>query len=760
MPARKQLRIEIRTFAKIRAAAHHHVDKTAVILSRKFSVYPSRRPGRWLLGLSALVLVSAWLLGTHALAVLESPPSSWLVYDRRGLFLGQLNVQPEGYGYWPLAQLPPRVAAATLALEDRRFWEHPGVDFYALGRAIWQNWRSGQRISGASTIAMQVARLQNPAPRTGYAKLREMGVAVWLTQRWGREAVLRHYLQRAPYGNRVHGIGLAAWYYFDKPPEDLSWAEMALLTAIPQAPSRMNPLQPRGLQRAKQRGLRILAQLSAQNTLSQAEYHLAIQQLRDLPAPARKQRPQASLHALLALEPVLQRQPPAQPLVRSSLDLHLTQQAQHLLQATLPQWLDRGAENAAVLVVEPHTGAILAYVGSADYFNRPQHGAVDFARLRRPAGSTLKPFFYGLALEQGSLRPDSLLPDLPYHTPGQFQNADLDHLGWLRPRQALANSRNLPAVQVLAQVGLERAYHWLGTIGIHPRLESASRYGLALALGSLPVRLLDLTAGYTVLANEGLYQPLRWLETTPAPAQRQLSTDTARLISLFLADPQARLPSFPRMGPTEYPFPVAVKTGTSQGYRDAWTVAYSRQFLVSAWVGRTDARPMDRLSGAEGAGSLVQALLYQLHADLTPAQRLALEFPVPRRYQAQDLCIDPSRPQLALGDCPHTQSEWLSTAKPPLRPQAALPAQVQILSPPANARLLRNPQLPSQFNTLALQAESTVPGQIVWLVNEQPFATAEADQPVRWPLQPGTYRIQAQLALRPERSPPVTIQVE
>lgn len=715
---------------------------------------------RRLLSAGVVLVAIFWLLHTYTLAVLLSPPASWLVYDRRGLFLGQLNAQPDGYGYWPLTDLPPRVAAATLILEDRRFWQHPGVDAYALGRALWQNVRSGRRISGASTLAMQLARMQHPAPRTQLAKLREMGVALWLTQRWGREAVLRHYLQLAPYGNRVHGIGAAAWYYFDKPPEDLSWAEMALLTAIPQAPSRMNPLHPRGLHRAKQRGARILAQLHTQGTLSSAEYRLAQQQLAHLPTPVRKQRPTATLHALLALEAALQQHPPTDPLVHSTLDLHLTQQAQALLQQRLPQWQGRGAENAALLVVEPQSGAILAYVGSADYFQAAQHGAVDFAKLRRPAGSTLKPFFYGLALEQGSLRPDSLLPDLPYHTPGQFQNADLDHLGWLRPRQALANSRNLPAVQVLAQIGLERAYTWLGEIGVHPRQESASRYGLALALGSLPVRLLDLTAGYTVLANEGRHQPLRWLETPTPSATRKFSPDTARLISLFLADPQARLPSFPRMGPTEYPFPVAVKTGTSQGYRDAWTVAYSRQFLVGAWVGRTDARPMDRLSGAEGAGSLVQAMLHQLHAHLTPAQRLALEFPLPQHYQAQTLCTDPQRPQLALDACAQTQNEWLPATQAPMQPPLALPAQVQILSPQPNARLLRNPQLPSQFNTLALQAESTVPGQVVWWINDVPFATADAGSPVRWPLQPGTHRIQAQLALRPERSAPITIRVE
>jgi penicillin-binding protein 1C len=713
----------------------------------------------WLCG-AGLALFAAL---TYNLAQLHSPEASWLAYDRHGVFLGQLNAQPEGYGYWPLAMLPPRIAAATLALEDRRFWRHPGFDLYALGRATWQNLSSGRRISGGSTVAMQLARLQQPAPRTLWVKLRETGVAFWLTQRYGREAVLRQYLRLAPYGNRVHGIAAAARFYFDKPADDLSWAEIALLTAIPQAPTKMNLLHPAGLTRARQRGARILTHLRDQDMLSPAEYTLAQQQLAVMPPPVRKIRPTATLHAILALEQALRNHPPAQPLLRTTLDLAMTQQAAQVVSAQLLEWRSRGAENAALLVVEPQSGAMRVYLGAADYFDRQHHGAVDFARLRRPAGSTLKPFFYALALEQGLLHPDSLLADLPYHTPGQFQNADLDYLGWLRPRQALANSRNLPAVQVLAKLGLERGYAWLGELGVHPKQEPAARYGLTLALGSLPVRLSDLTGGYTVLADAGKFHPLHWLDTTPpVTPQSGLSADTAALVSLFLADPQARLPSFPRMGPTEYPFPVAVKTGTSQGYRDAWTVAYSRRFLVSAWVGRTDARPMDRLGGAEGAGTLVQTLLLALHAS-GQGQLSDLAFPLPRRYQPSLLCLDPTQSN-PRADCAHAQTEWLL----PAAPSAALlsqqvadrPAQLSILSPRTGVRLLRNPQLPSQFNTIALKAESSVPGQILWLVDGKPFQTADLETGVRWPLSPGEHRIQAQLALRPERSASITIWVE
>src|SRR5581483_1888996 len=235
-------------------------------------------------------------------AALVAPKPTPILLDRNGGFLAQIPDDGDaGYGYWEIGALPPRVVAATVALEDRRFWWHPGIDPAAVARALWQNLSSGTRVSGASTLAMQVARMQQPASRSYFNKTREAATALFLTLRYGREAVLRQYLKLAPYGNGSHGIAHAARFYFDKPVADLSWAEIAFLAAIPQAPGRMNPLAPDGRSDAIARGHRILAALRTGAVISAAELKLATAQLDQLPLLDRRIRPENALHAILNL---------------------------------------------------------------------------------------------------------------------------------------------------------------------------------------------------------------------------------------------------------------------------------------------------------------------------------------------------------------------------------------------------------------------------------------------------------------------------
>src|SRR5205823_1082062 len=287
----------------------------------------------------------------------------------------------------------PRVVAATLAVEDRRFWRHPGVDPLAVVRGVGQNLRAGRRASGASTIAMQVARLERPGPRTYPRKLVEALAALALTARYGHAAVLAHYLRIAPYGNRVRGIAYAARRYLGKPVEDLSWAETAFLVAIPQAPARMNPYRERGRARAAERGRRILDTLLAGNVLGRDEYELAVRQIAALRIPPLGRRPSDALHAVLHLERLFRdgASPPA-PLVDTTLD--------------------------------------------------------------------------ALALERGAITPATILDDI-LRTPGDITNADEAFLGPLLPRVALANSRNVPAANLLDRIGLDDGYAFLRDLGLH-----------------------------------------------------------------------------------------------------------------------------------------------------------------------------------------------------------------------------------------------------------------------------------------------------
>ncbi len=623
------------------------------------------RPGaRWAALGMALVLLAAGVRGWQ-LSDLHAPPPSLLLLDRHGEFLAEsADAVEAGYGYWPLQALPPRVVAATLALEDRRFWDHPGVDLLAIARAVWQNLRSGERVSGASTIAMQVARMQNPGPRSYGRKLVEAFTGLFLTLRHGREAVLGHYLRLVPYGNNIHGIAYAARRYLDKPVADLSWAEIAFLSAIPQAPSATNPFDYRGRLRAIRRGQRILVALRAKGVIEPAAYALAGRQLERIRVPAERRRPVSALHAILRLEQELRNRDRATASdfrIHTSLDLELQRKVEQLARARLGRWQQAAAEAVAVIVLDRRSAEVLAWLGSSDYFG-PHGGAIDYTGILRSPGSALKPFIYALALDRGVIGPGTVLYDLPAFSNG-ISNIDYRYLGPLLPRQALANSRNVPATRLTGSVGLDEVAKFLFQLGLDDGERPASHYGVGIAVGAMPTTLERLVRAYGALSNDGELSDPVWVRGgAPHSRKRVLSVAAARLVTLFLADPLARLPSFPRMGTTEYPFPVALKTGTSQGYRDAWTVAWSRDYLVGVWVGRADTLPMHRLGGAGSAAALAQDVLGHLHQDQLDG--LAdLAFQPPPDHQPFSVCALTG--QRARGLCDPTVTEWFPAAAPP-----------------------------------------------------------------------------------------------
>lgn len=595
---------------------------------------------------------------------LRGPPPSTLLLDRQGRFIAEVAGQGEEYGYWPVQALPPRVVAAALALEDRRFDSHPGVDPLALVRALYQNLSSGRRVSGASTIAMQVARLLDPGERSYWRKARETWRALVLTLRYGRSEVLAAYLRLVPYGNRVHGIAYAARRYLDKPVADLSWAEIAFLSAIPQAPTLLNPFREDGRQRAIARGGRILEKLRDTGLLSAAEFELARQQIRDIRLPAIPVRPAHSLHAVFKLKQVLAAAPRggAEPYrVVTTLDLDLQESVATLAGAAVAEWESRGAGNAAVILLDRKTNGVLAWLGSTDYFDKDQAGALDYAQTPRSPGSTLKPFFYALAFDRDKITPATILDDLPAVSEG-IANADKAYLGPLLPRQALANSRNVPVARLLNDIGLEEGYAFLRELGLHDNEQDARHYGLGLVIGAMPVTLERLVQAYSVLANDGHWRSLNWVPDQAGTERQLLSPATARLLTLHLSDAGARLPSFPRMGSTEYAFPVALKTGTSQGLRDAWTVAYSQRYLLGVWVGHPDARPMRELTGASSAAELARQILNQLHG--SERHGFAdLAFPPPEGYRPVSLCALSGK--RATPACDRVFEEWFKPGQEP-----------------------------------------------------------------------------------------------
>lgn len=701
----------------------------------------------WKIGLIGM----AALAGAATLQIvpdirLDAPtPTAW-VTDSAGDFITQIGHQsarPGGgrqveYGYWPVSP-PPRVVAATLALEDRRFWQHPGVDPVAILRAAWQHLRGG-RGSGASTIAMQVVRMQHPRPRTLWSKAIEAGAAIGLVVRYGHAAVLAQYLRLAPYGESSHGIAHAARWYFDRPAEDLTVAQAALLCSIPQSPGHLSLRRAGRLQGRARRA--ILAMDLDGPTRDDALAALA----ETVPRPAPRRPPD------LLLVQRLQRLGPAGegPIVRTTLDLGMQDWVRRRADAHLARWRADGAQQAAVMVLRRRDRAVLADVGG----QTSGLGGIDFSREFRSPGSTLKPFLYAIGLDRGLITPQQIATDTPERATG-ISNADHDFLGALLPRQALANSRNVPAAALLRRIGLQPAFDALRRLGLHDQTGSPDRFGLAMAIGALPTTLERLMRAYATLADDGRDRPLTWVAGTAAPTSQVIGLDAARLVGRFLSDPIARLPSFPRYGSSEYPFAVALKTGTSQGYRDAWTLAWSRDYVVGVWVGRGDAGPMTRLSGARAAAGLAQEVMLHLHGSLR-TDLLAGEFAPPPGRVATELCARTGRP--AAPDCAERLTEWVH----PEPPAAVLPeARLAITRPDNNLHVWRNPNLPAALNRLVLHA-SVEPkaAQIVWLLNGQPISTAQSDAPLVWTMVPGRYRFQIRLASQAAASPPVNVVVE
>ncbi|HMN72106.1 MAG TPA: transglycosylase domain-containing protein [Rhodoblastus sp.] len=753
----------------------------------------ARNDGKRLaVGLACLTTIAAIALAAVALsrAHLAAPKPTLIVTDRNGAFITQVSFAEDrnaaDYGYWPLERAPDRVVRATLALEDRRFAEHFGVDPQSVARALWKNLRGRGQRSGASTIAMQIARMQNPAPRNLLNKAIEAATAVALTARYGREALLAHYLRLTPYGNGSHGIAHAARFYFDKPVADLSWAEIALLSAVPQSPTRMNLLKPEGMNRAIRRGQRALEELARQGVITPLEFADAKKQLARMHTPRALRRPDALhvalLYERLAREGRIAPATPYDPRVRATLDLALQAQATKIARKYLGPWRDAGAEQAAVMIVERGSREILARVGSTDYADR-RAGAFDFTRVQRSPGSTLKPFLYALALERGAIKPTDIMADLPEGASG-VNNADGMFLGPLLPRQALANSRNVPATNLLKQTGLETTFRFLHDLGLHNVEAPAENFGLSMAIGSLPTSLEHLVRAYSALAEDGKFADLVYAKDQPQREPRRLiSTDSSRLVASFLSDPVARLPSFSRYGPTEYNYPVALKTGTSQGYRDAWIVAFSEKVVVGVWVGRGDAGPMKNVSGATAPARIAHALLDAIHR-VKPGDITAGRFPPPPGRVAVDICATSGK--VSTGACGQTLTEWVRPDEMPPRAEAietpapilrgwareegyriAEPASASgdvkliVSTPENNSRIWANPEQPASLNRLILKArvEPRVE-QIVWYVDGEPFAITDPDRPVYWPMKAGAHRIQARLPLRAGASKAVHVTIE
>ncbi len=752
--------------------------------------------------LLAAIAFGFWLrLGPLPPGLLEdlAQPSTVIV-DRTGEALYEVRSDSGTRGTALSANaLPPMLSAATLAAEDVRFYSHVGVDPVAIARALYRNVRARHIVQGGSTITQQVAKLllarQEGGQRTrGWrAKVHEAIVALRLEHRLTKAEILAIYLNRAPYGNQIDGAARAAEAYFGRDVATLTAAEAAFLAALPQQPGRFNPWRTPG--RAEPRQRRILGTMAARNWLSAADL-----------ASARAERVSLNRRTTTLLAPhfveraLADAGEPRPRRIETTLDAALQRHVAGIVAANREALTQHHAMNVAVAVLDNRSGEWLAWEGSGNYFDAAHGGAIDGVSAPRQPGSALKPFTYAAAFERGTT-PAQVLADVPSQfptaEPGVLyspRNYDGQFRGPLLARTALAGSENVPAVALASDVGVSTIARLLRKAGLTTLDKTAAHYGLGITLGDVEVRLDELVAAYAAFARGGeTIAPVSWRRADgrrpkPAAGARIVSAATAFWITDILTDPEARAYIFGRGGSLEFPFPVAVKTGTSQAYHDNWAIGYTREVTVGVWVGNFDRTPLRGSSGVTGAGPIfhdvMMAAVERARESVVSRPNAPILEP-PAHFRRVEVCAVSGLTPTA--SCPTHVLEWLPAGAqttvcdwhvsdghettvvwpepfqrwahasgpsgrrtlPLAAPSAAAAKQVAaapesrdlaITEPLAGALYLSDPTLRAEFQTLALRARGA-DGALRWSVDGQVVGTAEEHETVRWSLVRGVHVI-------------------
>ncbi|MEM7012930.1 MAG: transglycosylase domain-containing protein [Verrucomicrobiota bacterium] len=587
-----------------------------------------------------------------------------LITDRNGEPLRRFLVNGEEVvtPFASLDRIPKDLIDATVAAEDKRYWDHGGLDFAAIIRAGKDAARHGRQVSGASTISQQLVKITTnpPRPRTLKTKAIEAVCARKLEMLRSKDWILENYLNRLPYGNMRMGCRAAAEGYFGKPLGDLSLAECAFLAGLPNKPTRFNPY--RNFDGAKNRQVWILNRMHEDGYITDEELKRAKDERLVIVRGGGAFRAPHAVDLIVSQHPK-QLTPGKVP---STIDLQLQEVAAQKIDEHL-QFIASRREtspflHAAVVVIDNETSEVIALTGSRDYFSSAA-GQINGAWIPRSPGSALKPFTYLLAMERG-FPSTTVLPDIrtDFSTPsGAYRpvNYDRTYSGPIMIRYALGNSLNIPAVRMLQQVGGPKPMHeMMVSLGMSTLTKPPVDYGLGLTIGTAEVRLLELVNAYACLARLGEWRPYRLLLDEPAAAEptQLFSKENCFIIADMLSDPASRAQSFGWRNPLNFEeYKVAAKTGTSSDYRDAWAIGYTPEFSVGVWVGNFDNTPLDHFSGVAGAGPIFHAMIEHLHETVDPTW-----FERPRAVK--EIHVDPfTGRKLQQSDT----REWIHESYPP-----------------------------------------------------------------------------------------------
>ena len=621
------------------------------------------------------------------------------IYDSEGHLLYEVT-DPHGGRRTkvPFSQISRRLIDATVATEDREFWNHPGFDPIAILRAFYYNFTEQRIVSGGSTITQQVARnvLLTPEERvqqTASRKIKEIILAAELTRTYPKKTILQIYLNEAYYGNLAYGIQAAAETYFGVDAADLTLAQASFLAGLPQSPATYDPFGG-GYDLALARHDDVLGLMVEDGYITRAEAEAAAAEIRAYQFQAPQLDLTTAPHFVVYVRQTLEAEYGPEALYRgeglriyTTLDPNLQALAEQAVRDGVAALADRNATNGALVALDPTTGHILAMVGSTDFYNEDIDGQVNVALRCRQPGSSIKPLTYVAAFER-DWTPATLMWDLETEFPDGANppyvpvNYDGKYHGPMLLRDALANSYNVPAVEALRFVGTDGMLDMASKLGVeslvHPELycpeypyDQPPTYGLALTLGGGEVKLLEMTAAFAVFDNGGVRVPpspiLRiensggevLVDNSAPEGEQVVSPQHAYLITSILSDYQARCRAFRCPSILELARPAAAKTGTTDDFRDAWTIGYTPDLVTGVWVGNSDNSPMTNLPGAAGAGPVWHNFMEAAHADL-PVRG----FERPPGLIEREICADSGASPSEY--CPRRRMEVFAEDQPPL----------------------------------------------------------------------------------------------
>lgn len=694
-------------------------------------------------GLLLLVAVKTYQdVKTPSLAIrnMVTPGERFAVLDRQGEPLGiSFQTRFNMMDVQPLHQMPDILRRAFVTSEDRRFFEHNGIDWRARLAAAWQDMRSSRAKRGASTISEQVVRIVNPRPRTLWSRWVEGFEAMLLERKYSKGEILEFYLNQVPYAANRRGVAQAARYYFNRDLHTLTEKEMLALAVLPRAPSALDlynhptaiePALKRLSQAMEQRG-----ELPKGETEKLASQRLALE-------PSSK--PPSATHFINFIRETVSYRLSDNGVLLTTLDGNLQQKAQTLLDERVKSLQRKRLHNGAVLVVDHTTGEIMAWAvaGAADPKNQTPGSAIDAVRSPRQPGSSMKPFLYTLALEQG-WSPATELDDAPMAEAigtglHDFHNYSHTFYGKISLREALGNSLNIPALETIDFVTPQRYLDTLHELGFTSLTQPAEFYKDGLALGNGEVTLFEMVQGFSALANHGITRPLTPLPQAPfaRESRRVFSDEASSLIGNILSDPYARRREFGVASILNLPTQTAVKTGTSTDYRDAWVLGYDAHFTVGVWFGNLDQEPMDGITGSTGPALLLRSIFSELAA----------------REQPKPLYLSPKLVQMEIcsnygnrsRNCFPRTEYFMPGSAAPLPRQKQAPNGIALLRPTEGLQIAYDPRIPSNAQAFEFVASGVAAtSQVEWVLNGKSISKTQGGHLV-WPVERGRYTLLAQ----------------